>query len=207
MEKEAIPFHHEASVNSLPLYCSTILAIVFAAGFATGCNTPAGPERRNQPMFDLSSSAFETESTIPAQFSCDGRNISPELSWSRPPAGTKSLALIMHDPDAPVDGGYTHWIVFNIPANADHLPENVPNQDKLNGGGIQGKNDAGKYGYTGPCPPSGTHRYYFRLYALDRELDGEAGESKAAFEKAIEGHVLAKAELLGRYKRGAGKAA
>jgi Raf kinase inhibitor-like YbhB/YbcL family protein len=158
-------------------------------------------------MFQLTSSAFETESSIPQQFSCDGRNISPELSWSSAPAGTKSFALIMHDPDAPIEGGYTHWLVYNIPATAHQLPENVPNQDKLAEGGIQGRNDSGKYGYTGPCPPSGTHRYYFRLYALDSELDSRAGASKASLEKAIEGHVLAKAELLGRYKRNAGKAA
>ena len=113
----------------------------------------------------------------------------------------------MHDPDAPIEGGYTHWLVYNIPANVNHLPENVPNQDALPGGGMQGKNDSGKYGYTGPCPPSGTHRYYFRLYALDRELGSAAGGTKAALEKAMEGHVLAKAELLGRYKRNTNKAA
>lgn len=158
-------------------------------------------------MFQLTSSAFETESSIPQQFSCEGRNMSPELSWSNAPAGTKSFALIMHDPDAPKEGGYTHWLVYNIPAGVNHLPENIPNQDKLNGGGFQGKNDSGKYGYTGPCPPSGTHRYYFRLYALDSELDSRAGADKASFEKAIEGHVLAKAELLGRFRRNSGKAA
>lgn len=158
-------------------------------------------------MFQLTSSAFETENSIPTQFSCDGRNISPELSWSNAPAGTKSFALIVHDPDAPIEGGYTHWLVFNIPASVHHLPENIPNQDKLPGGGFQGKNDGGRYGYAGPCPPSGTHRYYFRLYALDSELDSQAGASKTRLEKAIEGHVLAKAELLGRYKRNAGKAA
>ena len=113
----------------------------------------------------------------------------------------------MHDPDAPVPGGFTHWLVYNIPATVDHLPEHVPNQDALPGGGVQAKNDGGKYGYMGPCPPSGTHRYYFRLYALDIILDPAAGSSKAALEKAIEGHVLAQAELLGRYKRTAGKAA
>ena len=158
-------------------------------------------------MFQLTSTAFETENSIPSKFSCEGRNISPELSWSPPPAETKSLALIMHDPDAPIEGGYTHWLVYNIPANVNHLPENVPNQNRLPGGGMQGKNDSGQHGYTGPCPPSGTHRYYFRLYALDRELDSGAGASKAALEKAMEGHVLAKAELLGRYKRNSNKAA
>ena len=158
-------------------------------------------------MLHLTSSAFEPERDIPQEFTCDGRNISPELSWSGAPSTTKSFALVMHDPDAPVPGGFTHWLVYNIPATVDHLPEHVPNQDALPGGGVQAKNDGGKYGYMGPCPPSGTHRYYFRLYALDLNLDSTAGSSKAALEKAIEGHVLAQAELLGRYKRTAGKAA
>lgn len=158
-------------------------------------------------MLHLSSSAFEPESNIPREFTCEGRNVSPDLSWSGAPAATKSFALVMHDPDAPVSGGFTHWIVYNVPSNADHLPEHVPNQDSVPGGGIQGKNDSGRYGYMGPCPPSGTHRYYFRLYALDVLLDEKAGASKAALEKAIAGHVLAQAELLGRYKRVAEKAA
>src|SRR5215471_658443 len=158
-------------------------------------------------MFELVSSAFEQESEIPSEFSCDGRNISPELSWNDAPSDTKSFALIMHDPDAPMSGGFTHWLIYNIPANVHHIPENAPNQDQLPGGGMQGKNSSGRYGYTGPCPPSGTHRYFFRLYALDRELGSAAGGTKAALEKAMEGHVLAKAELLGRYKRNSNKAA
>ncbi|HEY6274162.1 MAG TPA: YbhB/YbcL family Raf kinase inhibitor-like protein [Terriglobales bacterium] len=158
-------------------------------------------------MLHLSSSAFEAESNIPREFTCEGRNISPELSWSGAPPATKSFALVMHDPDAPVPGGFMHWLIFNIPATADHLPEHVPNQDALPGGGVQGKNDGGRYGYMGPCPPSGTHRYYFRLYALDEEVDSGAGASKDALEKAMEGHVLAQAELLGRYRRVTGKAA
>lgn len=158
-------------------------------------------------MLRLTSAAFKHEAEIPGEFSCDGRNISPELSWSGVPAGTKSLALIMHDPDAPMPGGYTHWLLYNIPASVDRIPENAPNQDQLPGGGIQGKNSSGKYGYTGPCPPSGTHRYYFRLYALNAALDPAAGANKETLEKAIEGHVLGEAELMGRYRRSADKAA
>ena len=167
----------------------------------------ARPQGGKQSMLHLTSSAFEPEGNIPQEFTCDGRNISPELSWRGAPAETKSFALVVHDPDAPVAGGFTHWLVYNIPAKVDHLPEHVPNQDAVPGGGVQAKNDGGKYGYMGPCPPSGTHRYYFRLYALDTNLDGAAGSSKTALEKAIEGHVVAQAELLGRYKRSAGKAA
>jgi Raf kinase inhibitor-like YbhB/YbcL family protein len=211
MEQRSTYCNHEVLVRALNLYRSATCIALCLAGLAvpagTGCAYQAPAERRNQPMLQLTSTAFETENSIPSKFSCEGRNISPELAWSPPPAGTKSLVLIMHDPDAPIEGGYTHWLVYNIPANVNHLPENVPNQDTLPGGGTQGKNDSGKYGYTGPCPPSGTHRYYFRLYALDRELDSAAGGSKTALEKAMEGHVLAKAELLGRYKRNSNKAA
>ncbi len=158
-------------------------------------------------MLKLTSAAFRPEAEIPSKFSCDDRNISPELSWSGAPAGTKSFVLVMHDPDAPIAGGYTHWIVYNIPARADHIAEHAPNQDRLPGGGLQGKNDSGTYGYTGPCPPSGTHRYYFRLYALDIELVSSAPPNKAGLERAIQGHVLAQAELMGKYKRSSGRAA
>lgn len=158
-------------------------------------------------MLRLTSSAFAHESEIPGEFSCDGRNSSPELSWSGAPPGTKSFALIMHDPDAPMSGGYTHWLIYNIPGSVNRIPENAPNQDQLPGGGIQGKNSGGKYGYTGPCPPSGSHRYYFRLYALDTPLDPASGASKETLEKALEGHVLAQAELMGRYQRTSHKAA
>ncbi len=152
-------------------------------------------------MLQLTSTAFRPEGEIPAKFSCDGRNISPELSWKGAPAGAKSFVLIMHDPDAPIAGGYTHWLVYDIPATANHIPEHAPNQDHLPGGGMQAKNQSGTYGYTGPCPPSGTHRYYFRLYALDSQLDLPAGINKAGLEKAMQGHVLAQAELMGKYKR------
>jgi Raf kinase inhibitor-like YbhB/YbcL family protein len=194
------------SRGGVTLLLATLAAFVTAPILAGGAGY-LQPERGKSPMLQLTSSAFQPESNIPAQFTCDGRNMSPELSWSAAPAGTKSFALVMHDPDAPIEGGYTHWIVYNIPAAAHHLAENVPNQDRLADGAMQGKNDAGKYGYTGPCPPSGTHRYYFRLYALDVDLDSSAASSKASLEKAIHGHVLATGELLGRYKRSAGKAA
>jgi len=193
------------------LCCLSLLLLVFVPSAITqsqaGGKHQANSDRKEPSMFHLISTAFETKSNVPMQYSCDGRNISPELSWSGAPAGTKSFALVMHDPDAPVAGGYTHWLVYNIPAIVSQIAENAPSQDRLPGGGMQGKNDSGSYGYTGPCPPSGTHRYYFRLYALDTELDPRAGASKAALEKAMQGHALAQAELLGRYKRPSGKAA
>src|SRR5262249_5085449 len=153
------------SRGGVTLLLTALAAFVTAPSLAGGAGYRQ-PERGKSPMLQLTSSAFRPESNIPAQFTCDGRNISPELSWSAAPAGTKSFALVMHDPDAPIEGGYTHWIAYNIPAAPHHLAENVPNQDRLPHGAMQGKNDAGKYGYTGPCPPSGTHRSFFRLYPL-----------------------------------------
>ncbi|HEY6308328.1 MAG TPA: YbhB/YbcL family Raf kinase inhibitor-like protein [Candidatus Angelobacter sp.] len=188
------------------LSAATLMVLVLATPIIMAPAVRQSKEM-NQSMLHLTSTAFRPEENIPAKFTCDDRNISPELSWSGEPAGTKSFALVMHDPDAPIAGGYTHWLVYNIPATSNNIPENAPNQDQLPGGGKQGKNDSGTYGYMGPCPPSGTHRYYFRLYALGVELDPAAGVSKAALEQAMEGHILAKAELLGRYKRSSGKAA
>jgi hypothetical protein len=107
----------------------------------------------------------------------------------------------MHDPDAPRPGGYTHWVVYNIPSSVTQLEENVPKQERLPDAGIQGVNDGGRLGYTGPCPPSGTHRYYFRMYALDREVNLKAGASKSDLEAAMKGHILAQTELMGKYKR------
>jgi Raf kinase inhibitor-like YbhB/YbcL family protein len=196
-----------SSQHRASLLCRAALLILALAAPVFKAPAVPQPKGRNQSMLQLTSTAFHPEENIPAKFTCDDRNISPELSWSGAPAGTKSFALVMHDPDAPMAGGYTHWLVYNIPPTADNLPENAPNQDHLPGGGMQGKNDSGTYGYTGPCPPSGTHRYYFRFYALDVELDPHAGSNKAGLEQAIRGHILAQAELLGRYKRSAGKAA
>lgn len=158
-------------------------------------------------MFQLKSNAFQNEGNIPPRFTCEGDNVSPELTWTGAPQGTRSFALVVHDPDAPRAGGYTHWLVFNIPASITHIAENAPKQTNLPGGGVQGRNDGGNVGYTGPCPPSGTHRYYFRLYAVDKELELKDGADKASLEQALKGHVLGETEFMGRYKRGAGKAA
>jgi Raf kinase inhibitor-like YbhB/YbcL family protein len=158
-------------------------------------------------MLQLTSSAFQPESSIPRQFTCEGDDVSPELKWTNAPPGTKSFALIVHDPDAPRPGGFTHWVAYNIPANVTQIAQGAPKGDKLPGGGLQGKNDSGQNGYMGPCPPSGTHRYYFYLYALDTELNLQSGASKNEVEKAIKGHVVEKTELMGRYKKGSEKAA
>jgi Raf kinase inhibitor-like YbhB/YbcL family protein len=149
---------------------------------------------------EIKSSAFKEGMSIPSKYTCDNLDISPPLEWSKVPVGTKSFALIGDDPDAP-SGTWVHWVLFNIPANDRELPENEPKTDTLKNGSQQGKNDFGKIGYGGPCPPSGTHRYHFKIYALDIELDAKQGITKKELLKAMEGHELEEGQLMGRYKR------
>ena len=149
---------------------------------------------------DVTSSAFEGGGAIPARYTCDGLDISPPLSWSPVPNGTRSLALIAEDPDAP-RGAFAHWVIYNLPPDTRRLPEDVPNRQTLPGGALQGMNGAGSIGYTGPCPPGGTHRYFFKVYALDTELDLGAGATREEVVSAMEGHVLAEGRLLGTYQR------
>lgn len=148
----------------------------------------------------LTSSVFENEGMIPSKYSCDGDDISPPLSWSSMPEGTQTVALIADDPDAPM-GTFVHWVLFNLPANVQELPEDVPSDKKLDNGALQGTNDFKKIGYGGPCPPGGTHRYYFKIYALDTELDLKAGATKKDLLNAMEGHILAQGQLMGKYQR------
>ncbi len=148
----------------------------------------------------LKSAAFEEGGMIPKKYTCDGPDVSPPLTWTSAPAGTKSLALICDDPDAPV-ATWVHWVLFNLPADTTKLPESVPPQETLESRAKQGTNDFRKTGYGGPCPPSGTHRYYFKLYALDTEIDLEAGITKKDLLKAMEGHIIGEGQLMGRYKR------
>lgn len=148
----------------------------------------------------ITSPAFEEGGMIPRKYTCDGSDVSPPLVWTSVPEGAKTLALICDDPDAPM-GTWVHWVVFNIPASTRELPENIPPQKTLASGAKQGINDFGKIGYGGPCPPGGTHRYYFKLYALDTEINLEAGATKTELLKAMEGHILAQGQLMGKYKR------
>lgn len=150
--------------------------------------------------FALKSNAFAQGSDIPQKFTCDGPDVSPALSWSEPPTGTQSLGLIMDDPDAPA-GTWVHWVLYELPASTRELGENVPKDRELTNGARQGQNDFGRTGYGGPCPPRGSsHRYFFKLYALDAKTNLKPGASKAELEKAMQGHILAKAELMGRFK-------
>ena len=150
----------------------------------------------------LQSTAFTPGGEIPPQYTCDGKkgNISPPLRWDESPPGTRSFALICEDPDAPI-GTFVHWVLYDVPPQIRQLPEAVPQQDKLPTVGVQGKNDFLQLGYGGPCPPSGTHRYFFKLYALDKNLGLLPGVTKKQLLDAMKGHILASAELIGRYRR------
>ncbi|HIK46385.1 MAG TPA: YbhB/YbcL family Raf kinase inhibitor-like protein [Leptolyngbyaceae cyanobacterium M65_K2018_010] len=148
----------------------------------------------------ITTSAFADSGLIPSRYTCDGADLSPPLAWQASPAGSQSFALICDDPDAP-GGIFVHWVIYDLPAHLAALPEGVPAAPSLAAGGHQGRNDFGKMGYGGPCPPAGTHRYYFKLYALDRYLNLPSGATKAQLEQAMVGHVLATAEVMGRYQR------
>ena len=148
----------------------------------------------------VTSTAFTEGGMIPKKYTCDDRDISPQLSWSGVPAGAKSLALICDDPDAPV-GTWVHWVVYNIPPSEKGLPEQATAEKGLPAGTRQGINDFRKKDYGGPCPPGGTHRYFFKVYALDAQLTLGDGARKQDLLKAMEGHVLGQGQLMGRYKR------
>jgi len=148
----------------------------------------------------ITSSAFENEGLIPPKYTCDGADISPPLQWEGVPEATKSIALISDDPDAPM-GTWVHWVLFNLPADTKDLAENVPPDESLPNGARQGMSDFRRIGYGGPCPPSGTHRYFFKIYALDTELDLAPGADKSDLLEAMEGHTLGQGQLIGKYKR------
>ena len=149
----------------------------------------------------VTSKAFQDGGMIPKQYTCDGANISPPIAWDSVPEKTKSIALIADDPDAP-GKTWIHWVAFNIPASAHEIPENVPAQENISGGGKQGTNDFKKVGYGAPCPPSGSaHRYYFKLFALDTELTQDSSATKDQLLKAMDGHVLGDGQLMGKYQK------
>lgn len=168
-----------------------IIILLILLVFLTACAQKGVQEVSNMK---ITSPAFNHNENIPSKYTCDGENISPPLKFSEVPKDTKILALIMDDPDAPV-GTFVHWIIWNTPATTTEIKE---------GEGIsypQGSNDFGKQRYGGPCPPSGTHRYFFKLYALDTELNLQPGATKQDLLEAMEGHIIEKAELIGKYSR------
>ena len=150
---------------------------------------------------ELTSTAFAEGSPIPAKYTCDGKDLSPPLTWSGVPAEAKSLVLLADDPDAPV-GTWTHWVLFDLPPNVSELAEDLAKGQYASGGAKQGLNDFKRLGYGGPCPPPGKpHRYFFKLYALNVMLDLKPGASKKDVERAMDKHILAKGQLMGTYKR------
>jgi len=168
-----------ALISAVSLLACLILAILSSGGLDIAIT--------------ITSSAFTEGMMIPKKHTCDAEDISPDLKWSGVPKEAKSLALICDDPDAPV-GTWVHWVLFNIPAG-------VPLDAALKNGARHGKNDFRKLGYGGPCPPGGTHRYFFKIYALDTLLTLESGSTKAQLVAAMKGHILAEGQLMGKYKR------
>jgi Raf kinase inhibitor-like YbhB/YbcL family protein len=176
----------------------SILFLIVGALYQPNVYQPnGGPDT----TLTLKSPAFEKGQTIPVQYTCDGKDVSPEVSWANVPAGTKSFALIIDDPDAG-SNPWVHWVIFNIPRNQRMLEKDVPNKKELKSGALQGVNDFKNIGFGGPCPPKGpAHRYVMKFYALKSRLDLKAGVTKAQVIKAMKGHIIGKAVLKAKYKR------
>jgi hypothetical protein len=171
--------------------------VLLAASALTGCR---GSLARGQTM-NLTSTSFPEGSRIPAKYACNGAGVSLQLAWSAPPAGTVSFALIVTDPDAP-GGTFVHWVLYDLPATTQALPEGLPGLGQLSNGARQGRNDFGDLGYGGPCPPPGSaHHYVFTLYALDAKLNLPVGATRAQVEAAMKGHILASGQLVGLFQR------
>ena len=196
----------------------TSFAVITLAALACGRGSEAGsdtavagvavtstrPEGSYPMTLKVTSSAFQQGGSIPSQYTCEGKDSSPPLSWSGTPSNAKTIAMIVDDPDAPDPAKpqrvYVHWVVFNIPAQTTSLAENA-SKSGMPAGAVQGKNDWGKPEYGGPCPPVGRHRYFFKLYALDTALTGLKDATKAELEKAMKGHIVDSGELMGTYQK------
>ncbi len=177
---------------------NTILVPLTSAGDVSTSGAAAAP---GASAMKLQTDAFPPGADIPAKYTCSGADVSPALQWTDAPAGTQSFALIMDDPDAPV-GTFTHWVLYNLPGKESRLEEGVAKSERLPNGAAQGVNGFRRLGYGGPCPPPGkAHRYFFKLYALDANLNLKPGASKEEVERAIKGHVLGQAEVVGVFKR------
>lgn len=180
--------------------------LVMLALTVTLCSCSGGAKRNQSARgaakmaITVKSSAFADGGMIPKKYTADGADVSPPLNWTAPANGVKSCALIADDPDAP-GRVWVHWVAYNLPADRTELAENQPKQEHLPNGGLQGMNDMRKIGYNGPAPPSGVHRYFFKIYALDAKLGLRPGATKAELLSAMEGHILAQGQLMGRYTR------
>jgi Raf kinase inhibitor-like YbhB/YbcL family protein len=179
---------------------TTLLVMILV----TLVSCPTAAQRELSKGMQLTSIAFKEGGEIPKRYTCDGRDISPPLAWTGVPAGTKSLVLIVDDPDAPDPAAprmtWVHWVLFNIPPETGSLPEGV-RQKEFPAGTLEGRNDWSRTRYGGPCPPKGTHRYYHKLYALDTVFQGLRSPAKENLEKVMLGHILARAELVGKYRK------
>lgn len=176
-------------------------ALVFTACGKTEKPLQKAEKGATEMAMVITSAAFTDGAAIPKKYTCDGQDASPPLAWTGVPAAAKSLALICDDPDAPM-GTWVHWVLWGMPPSTPALPEGMPRDAELPGGIKQGLNSWPKTGYGGPCPPPGKpHRYFFKLYALDAELNLSERANKSALEEAMKGHVLAQAQLMGRYGR------
>jgi Raf kinase inhibitor-like YbhB/YbcL family protein len=191
----------------LPLAAASLVTLVWCAGCTRKepavlqAHAPATTQETTMMAIQIQSSAFMQGAAIPETHTCDGKDVSPPLTWGSGPDGTLAWALIVDDPDAP-SKTWVHWVLFNLPDSTQSLSAGVPASGDLPGGGHQGKNDFGKLGYGGPCPPVGKpHRYFFRLYALDASLDLPAGATRDQVDRAMAGHILGRGELMGTYAR------
>jgi Raf kinase inhibitor-like YbhB/YbcL family protein len=179
----------------------SLASLTLVAALAFAYAHVLAEEGKHSMTLTISSPSFSQGDSIPKKHTCDAADASPQLAWSGAPSATRSFALIADDPDAPV-GTWVHWVYYDLPATAAGLPENVSKVDAPPTGGHQGRNDFRRIGYGGPCPPPGKpHRYFFKLYALDRTLDLKPGASKKEVEQAMQGHILVQGELMGKYGR------
>jgi Raf kinase inhibitor-like YbhB/YbcL family protein len=183
------------------MYASLALFLIPSLAFTVAQELNEFSGGGSPVAFMVNSSAFEAGAAIPKKFTCEGTDASPALEWSGSPAKTASFALIVDDPDAPA-GTWVHWVLWNLPADAHSLSEGVAKTEQLDDSTRQGRNDFRKVGYNGPCPPPGkTHRYFFRLYALEAKLDLAPGATRQELDAAMQGHILAKAEYIGTFRR------
>jgi Raf kinase inhibitor-like YbhB/YbcL family protein len=184
-----------------PLILLLAVLTVFSFNVAACAGGATAPQKEVEMTLSLTSTAFKEGDKIPVKYTCDGQDISPPLAWDEPPQKAQAIAVIVDDPDAP-SGVFTHWVLLNIPGNVRQLGEGVTVQERLQNGALQGKNDFGRIGYSGPCPPRGSvHRYRFTIYALDKPLDLKPGVSKRQLLDAMKGHILAQGQLIGTYQR------
>ncbi|MDX6497848.1 MAG: hypothetical protein QOG23_1108 [Blastocatellia bacterium] len=187
--------------SSVVMSCAFLVLFMGCANRQPIAQPPAtNTLKTDKAEITVTSIAFKEGQSIPAPYTCDGVNISPPLEWTGVPKTATTVAIIVDDPDAAA-GTWVHWVLYNLPADNIGVVENVPASENLKAGGFQGKNDFGKFGYSGPCPPSGTHRYFFKIYALDSDLPLKAGATKADVIKAMEGHIVLQGQLIGTYRR------